>query len=89
MIKIRLARAGRKKHPVYRMVVADSRTPRDGKFIDYIGTYDPILKTGNINVEKAKEWVNKGAQPTERVVKILRQFGYDIEAELGKSFRNK
>jgi len=89
LIKIRLSRAGRKKHPVFRMVVMDSRAPRESEFIDYIGTYDPILKTGNINVEKAKEWIKKGAQPTERVVKILRQYGYDIEAELGKSFRNK
>ena len=89
MIKIRLSRAGRKKHPVYRMVVADSKAPRDGKFIDYIGTYDPILKSGNIDVEKAKNWIKKGAKPTERAVKVLRTFGYDVEAELGRSFRNK
>ncbi|RMD46032.1 MAG: 30S ribosomal protein S16 [Aquificota bacterium] len=77
MVKIRLSRAGRKKHPVYRMVVMDSRSPRESKYIDYIGTYDPILKTGNINVEKAKEWLAKGAQPTERALKILKQFGLE------------
>ncbi len=77
MVRIRLSRAGRKKHPVYRMVVMDSRSPRESKYIDYIGTYDPILKTGNINVEKAKEWLAKGAQPTERALKILKQFGLE------------
>lgn len=75
MVKIRLARAGRKKHPVFKMVVIDSKAPREGKAIEYIGTYDPILKTGNINVEKAKEWIQKGAQPTERALKILKDFG--------------
>jgi len=77
LVRIRLSRGGRKKHPVYRMVVMDSRAPRESKYIDYIGTYDPILKTGNINVEKAKEWLAKGAQPTERVLKILKQFGFE------------
>ncbi|WP_457639902.1 30S ribosomal protein S16 [Persephonella sp.] len=80
MVRIRLSRAGRKKHPVYRMVVMDSRAPRESKYIDYIGTYDPILKTGNINVEKAKEWLAKGAQPTERALKILKQFGLEEKA---------
>jgi small subunit ribosomal protein S16 len=77
LVKIRLARYGRKKHPVYKMVVVDSRKPRESDFIDYIGTYDPILKTGNINVEKAKQWLNKGAQPTERAAKILKTFGLE------------
>ncbi len=77
MVRIRLSRGGRKKHPVYRMVVMDSRSPRESKYIDYIGTYDPILKTGNINVEKAKQWLAKGAQPTERALKILKQFGLE------------
>ncbi|WP_297456622.1 30S ribosomal protein S16 [Persephonella sp.] len=81
MVRIRLSRAGRKKHPVYRMVVMDSRAPRESKYIDYIGTYDPILKTGNINVEKAKEWLAKGAQPTERALKILKQFGLEETAK--------
>ena len=77
MVRIRLSRAGRKKHPVYRVVVMDSKAPRESKYIDYIGTYDPILKTGNINVEKAKDWLAKGAQPTERALKILKQFGLE------------
>ncbi|ACN98805.1 30S ribosomal protein S16 [Sulfurihydrogenibium azorense] len=77
MVKIRLARAGRKKHPVFRMVVIDSKKPREGKAIEYLGTYDPILKTGNVNVEKAKEWISKGAQPTERALKILKSFGLE------------
>ncbi|MCW4573905.1 SSU ribosomal protein S16P [Venenivibrio stagnispumantis] len=77
MVRIRLSRAGRKKHPVYRMIVVDSRKPRETKAIEYIGTYDPILKTGNINVEKAKEWIAKGAQPSERALKILKSFGLE------------
>ncbi len=80
MVRIRLSRGGRKKHPVFRMVVMDSKAPRESKYIDYIGTYDPILKTGNINVEKAKEWLAKGAQPTERALKILKQFGLEEQA---------
>jgi ribosomal protein S16 len=59
LVRIRLSRAGRKKHPVYRMIVVDSKKPRETKAIEYIGTYDPILKTGNINVEKALEWIKK------------------------------
>lgn len=77
MVRIRLSRAGRKKHPVYRMIVVDSKKPRETKAIEYIGTYDPILKTGNINVEKAKEWIAKGAQPSERALKILKSFGLE------------
>lgn len=75
MVKIRLARAGRKKHPVFRMVVIDSKAPREGRAIEYLGTYDPVLKTGKVDVEKAKEWIQKGAQPTERALKILKDFG--------------
>ncbi|MCX7739296.1 MAG: 30S ribosomal protein S16 [Hydrogenothermaceae bacterium] len=75
MVRIRLARAGRKKHPVFRMVVIDSKAPREGRAIEYIGTYDPVLKTGKVDVEKAKEWIQKGAQPTERALKILKDFG--------------
>lgn len=75
MVKIRLARAGRKKHPVFIMVVIDSKAPREGRAIEYLGTYDPVLKTGKVDVEKAKEWIQKGAQPTERALKILKDFG--------------
>ena len=85
MVKIRLARYGRKKHPVYKMVVVDSKKPRESDYIEYIGTYDPILKTGNINVEKAKTWLDKGAKPTERAAKILKAFGLEeIEIPKGK-----
>ncbi len=78
-VRIRLQRHGRKKHPVFRMVVVDSRKPRESDYIEYIGTYDPILKTGNINVEKAKEWILKGAQPSDRALKILKDFGLEEE----------
>jgi len=74
--RIRLARYGRKKHPVYRIVVVDSRKPRESRPIEYLGTYDPILKeVKNLNVEKALEWIKKGAQPSERVVKVLKTYG--------------
>ena len=78
-LKIRLARAGAKKRPFYRIVVADSRSPRDGRFIDRIGTYDPMLpKDGqrvNLDAEKAKAWLAKGAQPTDRVLRFFDQAG--------------
>jgi small subunit ribosomal protein S16 len=68
-VKIRLARHGAKKSPFYRIVVADSRSPRDGRFIDRIGTYNPRTQPSDIQVdaEKAKEWLEKGAQPTDQV----------------------
>lgn len=78
MVRIRLARAGRKKHPVFRMVVIDSKAPREGRAIEYLGTYDPVLKTGKVDIEKAKEWLQKGAQPTDRALKILKDFGLQI-----------
>ena len=67
-VKIRLRRMGQKKAPFYRIIVADSRSPRDGKFIDEIGTYDPNTDPSTINVdaEAAKKWLNNGAQPTDR-----------------------
>ena len=72
-VKIRLARHGSKGAPFYRIVVADSRSPRDGKFIDRIGTYNPRTQPSEIKVdeEKAGEWLGKGAQPTEQVRKLL------------------
>jgi small subunit ribosomal protein S16 len=72
-VKIRLQRHGRKKHPFYHIVVADSRTPRDGKFIEKIGTYNPqtIPATIDLNVDKAVEWMNKGAQPSDTANRIL------------------
>ena len=76
-VKIRLRRMGQKKAPFYRVIVADSRSPRDGRFIDEIGTYDPSTdpSTFNINEEAAKKWLATGAQPTETVSKLLKIAG--------------
>jgi len=77
MVKIRLKRIGAKKKPFYRIVVADSRSPRDGKFIEQIGTYNPLTNPSEIkvDVEKAKKWLSTGAQPTETVKKLLKIAG--------------
>lgn len=77
MVKIRLKRMGQKKSPFYRIVVADSRSPRDGRFIEEIGTYDPKQSPSVIKVdeEAAKKWLANGAQPTETVNKILKIAG--------------
>ena len=79
MVKIRLKRIGAHKKPFYRVVVADSRTPRDGRFIEEIGTYDPNLEPSAIKVdeEAAKKWLNNGAQPTEVVGKIFKAAGIE------------
>ncbi len=76
-VKMRLRRMGRKKSPFYRIVVADSRSPRDGKCIEEIGTYDPNLEPSSVKVneELAKKWLANGAQPTETVAKLLKQAG--------------
>ena len=76
-VKIRLRRMGQKKNPIYRIVVSDSRTPRDGKFIDEIGTYNPNTDPSEFKVdeEAAKKWLANGAQPTEVVGKILKLAG--------------
>jgi small subunit ribosomal protein S16 len=73
-VKIRLARHGSKGNPFYRIVVADSRSPRDGRFIDRIGTYDPQKEPSDMTVdeEKAREWLGKGAQPTDQVKNLLK-----------------
>ena len=73
MVKIRLRSMGAKKAPFYRIVVADSRCPRDGRFIEEIGTYDPMAEGENIKVdlERAKYWISNGAQPTETVRGLL------------------
>ena len=78
-VKIRLKRLGQKKAPFYRIVVADSRSTRDGKFIEEIGTYDPNNdpSTFNINEEAAKKWLANGAQPTEVVGKIFKLAGIE------------
>ncbi|EEI83316.1 30S ribosomal protein S16 [Anaerococcus tetradius] len=73
-VKIRLKRMGQKKKPFYRVVVADSRSPRDGKFIEEIGTYNPISnpKEFRIDNEKAKQWIKNGAKPTSIVEKLFK-----------------
>ena len=77
MVKIRLRRMGAKKAPFYRIVVADSRYPRDGRFIEEIGTYDPLKTPAVINVdaERAQAWIKTGAQPTETVKALLKKPG--------------
>ncbi len=78
-VKIRLRRMGQKKAPFYRIVVADSRSPRDGKCIEEIGTYDPTTDptTFKVNEELAKKWLASGAQPTEVVSRIFKQAGIE------------
>ena len=74
-VKIRLRRMGQKKAPFYRVVVADSRYPRDGRFIEEIGYYNPITEPAEIKIdaEKAKKWIANGAQPTETVKSLLKR----------------
>lgn len=75
--KIRLRRMGAKKNPFYRIVVADSRYPRDGRFIEEIGTYDPLKTPADVKIDadKAKQWIANGAQPTDTVKDILKKSG--------------
>ena len=80
MLKIRLARGGAKKRPYYSIVVADSHSPRDGRFIEKVGSYNPLLKKDDPNrvvlkAERIQEWINKGAQPTDRVARELSKVG--------------
>jgi small subunit ribosomal protein S16 len=75
-LKIRLSRAGAKKRPFYRIVIADSRYPRDGRFIEIVGSHEPILPKNSdkrtvLNVERIQHWLSKGAQPTDRVLRFL------------------
>jgi small subunit ribosomal protein S16 len=87
-LKIRLTRAGAKKRPYYRIVVADSRSPRDGRFIEKVGTYDPMKKKDDparvtLETDKIQAWLGKGAQPTDRVLRFL-----DAAGLLKRSPRN-
>ncbi len=77
MVKMRLKRIGAKKKPVYRIIVADGRSPRDGKFIAEVGTYNPLKNPSEItfDTELAKEWLGNGAQPTDTVKKLLKIAG--------------
>ena len=76
-VKIRLRRMGQKKAPFYRIIVADSRSPRDGRFIEEIGTYNTMTEPAEINIDadKAKKWIANGAQPTDTVKSILKKEG--------------
>ena len=77
MVKIRLQRVGRKKKPAYRVVVADSRAPRDGAFIEIIGHYDPLTDPATVVIheDKALKWLRQGAQPTQTVANLLSKLG--------------
>ena len=79
MVKIRLKRIGAKGAPFYRVVVADERSPRDGRFIEEVGTYDPTKDPSvvKIDAEKAKKWIAQGAQPTDTVKKLLKIAGIE------------
>ncbi|MEO5583706.1 MAG: 30S ribosomal protein S16 [Saprospiraceae bacterium] len=83
-VKIRLQRHGRKKRPYYHIVVADSRSPRDGKFIELLGTYNPLVKPATIDIDrdKALGWLDNGAQPTDTVRNILRFKGVMFKKHL-------
>ena len=76
-VKIRLRRMGAKKAPFYRVIVADSRSPRNGRFIEEIGTYDPLTDPATINIDAdaAKKWISNGAQPTDTVKALLKISG--------------
>ncbi|MBE7023388.1 MAG: 30S ribosomal protein S16 [Ruminococcaceae bacterium] len=76
-VKIRLRRMGSKKAPFYRVVVADSRYPRDGRFIEQVGTYNPMTKPAAVNfdAEKVATWIKNGAQPTDTVKRLLKEKG--------------
>jgi small subunit ribosomal protein S16 len=85
-MKIRLARGGSKKRPFYRIVAADSRMPRDGRFIEKLGTYNPLLAKDNeervkMNMERVQYWLGEGAQPTDRIARMLEAAGVREKTE--------
>ncbi|MBF0679926.1 MAG: 30S ribosomal protein S16 [Devosia sp.] len=87
-LKIRLARGGSKKRPFYQIVIADARSPRDGRFIEKIGTFNPLLAKDDekrvvLNTERAQHWVSVGAQPTDRVLRFL-----DVAGVVKRDVRN-
>ena len=83
MLRIRLRRVGKKGHPSYRIVVADSRAPRDGAYVEWIGQYDPMTDPPTINIDRDKfdSWVNKGAQPSDSVASLIKT----LESSKGES----
>lgn len=93
-VRLRLARTGTKKRPHYRIVAAESRSPRDGRFIEQIGTYHPLLpkdheRRVNLDLEKANAWLGKGAQPTDRVARMLEAAGARPATERNNPVRAK
>ena len=88
-VKLRLKRMGAKKQPFYRIVAADSRFPRDGRFIETVGTYNPLKTPAEINIDKevAKKWLNNGATPTDTVRSLLSKSG--LLAEIAKDKQGK
>lgn len=86
MVRIRLMRRGKNKKPTYRIVVADSRSPRDGKFIEIIGNYNPVQqpKVLNVKTDRARYWLSVGAQPSDTVAYLLGKVG--VEAKSGTSY---
>lgn len=86
MLKIRLRRMGAPKKPKYRLVVAEARSPRDGRFIDILGHFDPMTdpETLSIDQDKARDWLNKGAQPTDTAARLLEKAGVTQKSNLTK-----
>jgi small subunit ribosomal protein S16 len=87
VVKLRLMRMGKKKQPTYRIVAADARSPRDGRFIEIVGTYEPRREPSAVNIDKEKaiKWLVTGAQPTERVEKLLKISGAWDEFQAAKA----
>ncbi|MGH9060699.1 MAG: 30S ribosomal protein S16 [Acidimicrobiales bacterium] len=85
-VKLRLMRMGKKKQPVYRVVAADSRSPRDGRFIEILGTYEPRQEPSRVIIDNARavRWLRQGAQPTETVARLLNQSGAIEEWKTGR-----
>ena len=90
-VKLRLKRMGSKQRPFYRIVAADSRSPRDGRFIETVGTYQPIYKENNVTVdeEKVLKWLNNGAQPTDTVKNIVSKTGVWAKYKAPKATETK
>jgi small subunit ribosomal protein S16 len=85
-VRLRLRRMGKKKQPVYKVVAADSRSPRDGKFLEAVGLYNPLTKPHTVEIEEDRVlyWLDKGAQPTDTVKSLLRQKGITLKRELSR-----
>ncbi|PCJ29058.1 MAG: 30S ribosomal protein S16 [Rickettsiales bacterium] len=93
-VKIRLARGGAKKRPYYRVIVADERAPRDGAFIEKLGTYNPLLKRDDedrvsLKADRIEHWLARGAQPTERVARFIKEAGIKLPDSILKKMEIK